>query len=103
MPWRGARGGGRLRPVLSGQLQRRSRPQIPLLPVQQNSALQCRWVIGAWTYCLSTISTGVESGGGGGGKEGMCPPLFLLGGNGMFVPPHFYPHILILHLNYMFI
>ena len=38
------------------------------------------------------ISTGVGSGGGG--KGGMWPPLFWLGGNGMFVPPTFNPTFL---------
>ena len=39
-----------------------------------------------------------------GGKGGMCPPTFLLGGAMVCLcPPHFLPHILIFHLNYMFI
>ena len=55
-------------------------------------------------FSVIYLRTGVGSGGGGGGggTEGMCPPTFLLGGNGMFVPP---PHTFnfIFHLNYMFV
>ena len=52
---------------------------------------------------------GGQGGGfnGGGGKGGMCPTHFLDWGGGAMVclcpPPHFYFHIFIFHLNYMFI
>ena len=52
------------------------------------------WMVwNIWADC-STNRSHFRRKRGGGGKGGMCPPLFWLGGNGMFVPPTFNPTFL---------